>query len=186
MPKGSYTPHARTRDAWKKFIAWYGADHVERRYGLQAPSEWDRVLSRLDRDKMAAVLSDTKSEHSSYMPSLGDFEQIVERHLPTVKPVVGPSIIERFCEYGLKRCSPEQAMVPWTYHFLGSSGGPGVPASPDHAVIAVTIPAREKAPQIRISLEELLDWEAQKKLRREATKNRGHQLQKGLDDWLKD
>ena len=48
-----FRPSKRANDAWKRFAAWYGADTLERKFGLQAPQDWCEVFDRLDRDALA-------------------------------------------------------------------------------------------------------------------------------------
>lgn len=138
-------------DAWKRFASWYGADTLERKYGLKAPDDWCEVFDSLSRDDLARVLAETRVRFPTWMPSLGEFEQLV-REVLKPKQLRGPLIQERLTEYVLRnyRLTFTQTRSPWRW--LGSGNhwtGEGF------VVTGVEIPPDGDAPGYRVMVTDM-------------------------------
>jgi hypothetical protein len=84
---------AQTKHVWKRFGAWYGADVLERKYGLQPPEDWARAIDAIHRNHLDAVLVDVRTAHPVWPPTLHEFEQLAKP-----KPA-GRSAIDRLDEH---------------------------------------------------------------------------------------
>lgn len=144
MASAKHKPSPRSQAAWKRLSVYYGADVIERKYGIVAPPEWCRLFDRLDRENLGAVLAETKSKHPSYPPTHGEFEEIVKALTAPPPTNDGPSTVERLKDYVLRtrghRLTGFQLRAPWEYLYQGKCGRAGMPASEDHATTAVIVP----------------------------------------------
>lgn len=111
----------QAQDTWKRLGSWYGADTIERKYGLRVPDDWCEVIDRLDRDTLAMVLAETRMKFATWMPGLGEFEQIV-REVRKPAPLQGPSLQEQLTDYVLKNytLTTEQLRLPWRWLHTGN------------------------------------------------------------------
>lgn len=123
----------RAQEAWTRFASWYGADVLDRKYGLTPPQDWCEVLDELDRETLAAVMAETKSKFPSWMPGLPEFEAIVRQiKAPTVQR--GPSIMDQLHDFVMAnyRLTPRQLRGPRTWlHRDGVISGVVIPADGD-------------------------------------------------------
>lgn len=142
-------PTKRTNDAWTRFATWYGADALERKFGLTPPPEWCDVLERLDREKLAVVLANCKQKYPAWMPTLPEFEALVGQHSAPVN--TGPSMQERLSRVVIRRCTEEQLRLPWTYLYRGSADR----NSSDFEITGVDIPADGANPGRRFMVADL-------------------------------
>lgn len=142
---------------WRKFCTWYGADTVERKFGLKAPDEWRDAIDAVPKDALPAVLSRIRGEFPSFMPSLLEFERVAREAQKPVAPDKGPTVAERLKDYVLRNydITPNQLRQPWEfigrefdapgpdgkmrYHHGVEITGVVVPADPERERIAVRV-----------------------------------------------
>lgn len=107
----------QAQDTWKRFCSWYGADAVERKFGLRAPDDWVEVLDAVDRDQLPLVLAETKSKFPTWMPGLPEFEALVTQFSKPAAPDFGPSMQERLINFVIanRSLTPRQLGMPWQY-----------------------------------------------------------------------
>jgi hypothetical protein len=137
---------SRAIEAWKRFAAWYGADTLERKYGLKPPEDWCEIFDSLDRDQLARVLADVRVKFPTWMPGLGEFEQLV-REIRKPVPMRGPTVQEQLTSYVLRnyRLTFNQTRGPWRWLGTGNQWtGEGF------AITGVVIPADGDAPGYRV------------------------------------
>lgn len=120
----------QVRQAWRRFGSWYGADVLERKYGLNAPQDWADVIDDIPESMIDRVMSETRSKYPTWLPSLAEFEQVVKQ---VKRPVVmGPTTQEQLCNFVLKNrdLTLSQVRQPWTYTYgqAGEVTGVVVPA----------------------------------------------------------
>ena len=78
---------AQTKHVWKRFCAWYGADVVERKYGLNAPDDWARAIDAIDRSRLDGVLAGVRAAHPVWPPTLHEFETLAKPKAAGPNPV---------------------------------------------------------------------------------------------------
>lgn len=145
MARSDYKPSLRTQAAWKRLSAYYGADVIERKYGLEADPSWDRILARLDREVMGTVFAEMKTKHPSFPPTQGEFEQLIKSVTAPPPSNDGPGMQERLTDYVLahRRLTPWQLShsSQWRCEYQGNCGRAGTQPSENFATTAIVIPA---------------------------------------------
>jgi len=136
----------QAKQVWKRFCAWYGADVIERKYGVQVPDDWCEVIDSIDRGKLEGVLADVRSKHPTWPPGLPEFEQVVKA---ANKPVCveGPTMQERLRDFVLRTKPLTQAQIraPWKDIGTGNARtGEGF------AVVGVVVPPDGEFPGYRV------------------------------------
>lgn len=141
---------------WRRFCAFYGADVVERKYGVQPPADWCVVIDEIDSDRIDGVLADIRSKHPAWPPGLSEFESISKA---AAKPRhSGPTMQEMLTDFVLrsKSLTSNQLTRPWKFLYSGYPGCAGDPndhttrPSSDFAITGVVIPADGDAPGHRV------------------------------------
>jgi hypothetical protein len=63
----------RARQVWGHLVALFGADAVERKYGLEPPDEWSGALETLSEAQLRAGVSGLLNGGRAYVPTLPEF-----------------------------------------------------------------------------------------------------------------
>jgi hypothetical protein len=112
----------QVRQVWKRFGGWYGADALERKFGLQPPDDWIDAIDKVERQKLEQIMTDVRAKYPTWMPSLPEFELLVTAaNRPVFKE--GPTMAERLDAFVLrtKRLTPMQLLgSSWTYLYRGN------------------------------------------------------------------
>lgn len=155
-----FRPSKRANDAWKRFAVWYGADSLERKFGLSAPQDWCEVFDALDRDILARVMAEVKVKFPTWMPGLPEFEALIRQVGRPAPPQFGPTVAERLNDFVLahRSLTPTQLRMPWRY--IGRQfDAPGVDGKMRHnhgvEITGVIVPADGDHPGYRVLLEDL-------------------------------
>jgi len=141
----------QARDTWKRFASWYGADALERKFGLTCPPDWAEAIDGLDRNTLARVMAETKQKFPTWMPGLPEFEALIASLRRPAGPEV-PPMHEQLCDFVIKhrKLTGEQLRQPWTYLYRGN-----VRTGVDFAVTGVVVPADGEHPGYRIMVEDM-------------------------------
>jgi hypothetical protein len=112
----------QVRQVWKRFGGWYGADALERKFGLAPPDDWVESIDKIERSKLEQIMSDVRAKYPTWMPSLPEFEQLVRQ---ANKPVYheGPSIEFKLTEFVLRtKTLTRTQLMPfsWSYLYRGN------------------------------------------------------------------
>lgn len=122
-----------TKQVWKRFCAWYGADVVERKFGLQPPTDWAELIDSIDDRLMDRILADTRQKFPTWPPALPEFEQIV---IIAKRPQqYAPTMVDQLCTFVLRnrQLTPNQVRMTWAYlHRDGVVSGVVIPADGEH------------------------------------------------------
>jgi hypothetical protein len=112
----------QVRQVWKRFGSWYGADALERKFGLQPPEDWCDVIDAIERNKLEAIMVDVRAKYPTWIPSLPEFEGLVKSASKPVRSE-GPTMQERLTDFVLrtKRLSDEQTRAPWKFLYSGNA-----------------------------------------------------------------
>ena len=143
----------QAKQVWKRFASWYGADVLERKYGIEVPADWCEVIDAIDRDKLDGLMADVRAKHPTWPPGLPEFESLAKE---AARPVwTGPLMQELLTDFVLRNrtLTPVQQRMPWKYLYRGDSGTPGEKGrrpSADYAVTGVEVPADGDAPGYRV------------------------------------
>lgn len=108
------------RQTWKRFCGWYGADVVERKFGLQPPADWCDAIDALDDSKLERVMTGVRAKFATWPPSLPEFEQIARDLRRVAASTDEPTIQEQLKSFVLRSraLTGNQFRMPWT--FLGT------------------------------------------------------------------
>jgi hypothetical protein len=139
------------RHTWKRFCGWYGADAIERKFGLQAPDDWRDSIDSVNEKTLESAMTQIRQRFPTWPPSLPEFEQIV-RDLRKSADNRGPTTLELLTDYVLrtKSLSKNQASSPWTYIGTGNARtGEGF------AITGVVIPADGSNPGYRVMVADM-------------------------------
>jgi hypothetical protein len=136
----------QAKQVWRKFGAWYGADVIERKFGVGIPDDWAEVIDTIEKGKLDGVLADVRVKHPTWPPGLPEFEQIAKA---ANRPAFhnGPSVQEQLRDYVLraKRLTPAQLRAPWRDIYTGNGRtGEGL------VVTGVVVPPDGDAPGYRV------------------------------------
>lgn len=139
----------QARQTWKRFCSWYGADSVERKYGLQPPEDWCDCIEDLGEATLAKAMAQVREKFPTWMPSLPEFEQIVRELRKAAAAVEEPTTQEQLMSFVMrtKSLTQNQLHMPWTYVGVGNArNGEGffvtgvvVPADGQHRGYRVTV-----------------------------------------------
>jgi len=136
----------QVRQVWKRFGSWYGADALERKFGLLPPDDWCEVIDAIERSKLETIMTDVRAKFPTWMPSLPEFEGLVRAASRPVRQE-GPTMQERLCDFALrsKPLTDAQKRMPWAYLYTGNARtGEGL------VVSGVAIPPDGQAPGYRV------------------------------------
>jgi len=86
----------RAQEVWKRFGAWYGADVLERKYGLKAPPDWVLAIGAVPEGLLESVMADVHLKFPQWPPTLADFEQVARTRSARAS---GPSNIDRLSSH---------------------------------------------------------------------------------------
>lgn len=142
----------QTRQTWKRFCSWYGADSVERKYGLQAPEDWESCIEELGDVTLAKAIAQVREKFPTWMPSLPEFEQIVRDLRRAAASADEPTIQEQLKTFVLRTRSltGNQFRMPWTFIGAGNARtGEGF------AVTGVVVPSDGEYPGHRVTVEDM-------------------------------
>jgi len=146
----------QAQDTWKRFASWYGADVLERKFGLTVPPDWSDAIDSLDRNQLAMVLGETKQKYPTWMPGLPEFEGLIRQVRKPAAPSVGPSVQEQLISFVLanRSLTPEQLSRPWDYIVERFDAQPSWAKEMVHnwgmRVTGVVIPADGENPGYRV------------------------------------
>lgn len=138
----------QARQVWKKFCSWYGADVIERKYGVQVPEDWSDVIDAIDRDRLDGVLADVRAKHPTWPPGLPEFEAIA-RHAGRAYDS-SPPMHERLIDFVLrtKPLTPTQFRTHrCLYRFDQASG--------QKVTTGIVVDADGDAPGYRVMVEDM-------------------------------
>lgn len=141
----------QARQTWKRFCGWYGADVVERKFGLQAPEDWCDAIDAVEEKTLETVLEHVRGKFPTWPPSLPEFEQLV-RIVRSPSIARGPTVQERLKDFVVrtKHLSNGQLSQPWTYLGTGDARtGSGF------AITGVVVPADGPLPGYRVMVEDM-------------------------------
>lgn len=68
----------QTQQVWKRFAAWYGADVLERKYGLSTPDDWAKAIEKIQPSAIETIMADVRAKHPTWPPTLHEFEQLAK------------------------------------------------------------------------------------------------------------
>lgn len=136
----------QVRQVWKRFGSWYGADALERKFGLTPPDDWCEVIDAVQRDKLEQLMADVRAKYPTWLPSLPEFEGLAKA---VARPVrnEGPTMQEKLRDFALrsKHLTPGQLRAPWRDLYTGNGRtGEGL------AVVGLEIPPDGNAPGYRV------------------------------------
>lgn len=111
----NYTPSDRGARLWTRLTEWYGKRWTEL-YGETCNREWDALIKGATNEAIKLALSECRSKHTSFPPTLPDFQALVDM---SSKPAskAGPSNAEKLRDYVVcnKPLTMWQISRPWTY-----------------------------------------------------------------------
>lgn len=113
----------QSRQTWKRFCAWYGADAVERKFGVQPPEDWCDCIEDLDEIALAKAMAQVREKFPTWMPSLPEFEQIIRDLRRAASAGDAPTLQEQLTTFVLrtKSLTSKQVREPWTFLGLGNA-----------------------------------------------------------------
>lgn len=142
----------QARQTWKRFCAWYGADAVERKYGLQPPEDWCDCLDDLGESTLAKAMAQVREKFPTWMPSLPEFEQIIRDLRRAASAFDQPTLQEQLKEFVLRtrQLSGNQLRMPWTFVGCGNPrNGEGF------SVTGVVVPSDGEHRGYRVMVDEM-------------------------------
>lgn len=152
-----FRPSRRAERVWTRLTQWYGKRFTEQ-YGEDATQDWCSAVDDATNDAVRLALSECRNKHTSWPPTLPEFEQLLQR---SSKPsaAVGPSAVDRLTEYVLanKPLTIAQIRMPWK--FIGELyDAPDVSgkmtAKHGGRITGVIVPADGNAQGYRLMLED--------------------------------
>jgi hypothetical protein len=72
----SSNAHSRASEIWERFGGMFGADAVERKFGLTPPDEWKAMLSRLKDFEIDRGVRRLAYSGKAHVPSLPEFTRL--------------------------------------------------------------------------------------------------------------
>lgn len=141
----------QARQTWKRFCGWYGADVVERKFGLQPPEDWCEAIDAVQEKILDTVLGQVRGKFPTWPPSLPEFEQLV-RLVRSPSIARGPTMQERLMEFVVrtKHLTGGQLSTAWTYVGTGDAHtGEGF------VITGVVVPPDGSIPGYRVMVEDM-------------------------------
>lgn len=141
----------QARQTWKRLCGWYGADVMERKFGVQPPEDWCEAIDAVDEKTLEVVLTQVRSKYVAWPPSMPDFEQIA-RNVRSPSIALGPSLQEQLKAFVVRTRSltRNQLATPWTY--LGTGNGR---TGEGFAIVGVVVPADGESHGYRVMVEDM-------------------------------
>lgn len=111
----NFRPSRRAERVWTRLTQWYGKRFTEQ-YGDHATPDWCMAVDDATNDAVKLALSECRNKHTSFPPTLPEFEQLLQR---ATKPAAssGPSATDRLTNYVIrnKPLTEAQLRMPWKY-----------------------------------------------------------------------